>query len=120
MKTILVVEDHPVILELIITMLLSFGYNAAEAVDGSEALKKVQEDDFGLILMDIQLPGIDGLEVLKELKKDPETREIPVIALTAHAMEGYEERCLQAGFSGYVSKPIDIRKFKSLLEQFNS
>ncbi len=115
MKSILVVEDNPIIMELVRTLLVSFGYDPIEAVDGAMAIELSKKNSLNIILLDIQLPGIDGTEVLKILKGDPVTREIPVIALTAHAMRGDEEKFLKAGFSGYVSKPIDIQKFKSLI-----
>lgn len=116
MKSILVVEDSPVIMELIRFLLTTFGYESKEAMDGFEALKIAKENNFDLILLDIQLPGFDGLEVLKEIRKIPETRMIPVIALTAHAMQGDQDRFLKAGCSGYISKPIDIGRFKSILD----
>jgi two-component system, cell cycle response regulator DivK len=116
MKSILVVEDSPVIMELIKFLLTTFGYESKEASDGFEALRIAKENRFDLILLDIQLPGFDGLEVLKEIKKIPEIQRTPVIALTAHAMQGDEDRFLKAGCSGYVSKPIDISRFKSILE----
>lgn len=117
MKCILVVEDNPLIMELVRTLLDSFGYESIEAVDGVMAITLSKKNKLNLILLDIQLPGIDGTEVLKILKEDPATREIPVIALTAHAMRGDEEKFLKAGCSGYVSKPIDIQKFKSIIAE---
>ncbi len=116
MKRILVVEDNPVIMELIRFLLITSGYQSKEARDGVEALKIAKENRFDLILLDIQLPGFDGLEVLKEIKKIPEIQRTPVIALTAHAMQGDEDRFLKAGCSGYISKPIDISRFKSVLD----
>lgn len=116
MKSILVVEDSPAIMELIRFLLTTFGYESREARDGFEALKIAKESRFDLILLDIQLPGFDGLEVLKEIKKIPDIRRTPVIALTAHAMQGDEDRFLKAGCSGYISKPIDIGRFKSILD----
>lgn len=116
MKSILVVEDSTVIMELIRFLLTTFGYESKEARDGFEALKIVKENRFDLILLDIQLPGFNGLEVLKEIKKLPEIQRTPVIALTAHAMQGDEDRFLKAGCSGYISKPIDIGTFKSILD----
>ncbi|MPM53198.1 Polar-differentiation response regulator DivK [bioreactor metagenome] len=118
MKNILVVEDNPLIMELVKTLIISFGYEPVEASDGSIALELSKKKKLNLILLDIQLPGIDGTEVLKILKGDPVTREIPVIALTAHAMRGDEEKFLKAGCSAYVSKPIDIPKFKSVIAEF--
>jgi len=118
MKSVLVVEDNPLIMELVRTLLVSFGYEPVEAVDGAMAIELSKKNNLNIILLDIQLPGLDGTEVLEILKKDPATREIPVIALTAHAMRGDEEKFLKAGFSGYISKPIDIHRFKSVIEQF--
>ncbi|KKG16882.1 chemotaxis protein CheY [Methanosarcina sp. 2.H.T.1A.6] len=116
MKSILVVEDSPAIMELIRFLLTTFGYESREALDGFETLKIAKEHRFDLILLDIQLPGFDGLEVLKEIKKIPEIRRTPVIALTAHAMQGDEDKFLKAGCSGYIAKPIDIGRFKSILD----
>ncbi|WP_440948375.1 response regulator [Methanosarcina sp. T3] len=115
MKSILVVEDSPVIMELIRFLLTTLGYESREASDGFEALKIAKENRFDLILLDIQLQGFDGLEVLKKIKKIPEIHETPVIAITDYVMQGDEERFLRAGCSGYISKPIDIGKFKSIL-----
>jgi two-component system cell cycle response regulator DivK len=117
-KNILVVEDNPLIMELVRTLLLSFGYESLEAYDGITALRLCKKYKLNLILLDIQLPGIDGAEVLKILKEDPGTEEIPVVALTAHAMRGDEEKFLKAGCSAYISKPIDIQRFKSVVEKF--
>lgn len=118
MKSVLVVEDNPLIMELVRTLLVSFGYEPVEAMDGSLVPELCKKNKLNIILLDIQLPGIDGLEVLKLLREDPATREIPVIALTAHAMRGDEDKFLKAGFSGYISKPIDIHRFKSVIAQF--
>jgi len=118
MKNILVVEDNPLIMELVRTLLISFGYEPIEASDGVMAIEIVKKNHFNLILLNMQLPGIDGVEVLKILKEDPVTREIPVIALTAHAMRGDEEKFLKAGCSAYVSKPIDIQRFKFVIAEF--
>lgn len=116
MKSILVIEASPVIMELIRFPLTTFGYESKEARDGFEALEIAKENRFDLILLDIQLPGFDGLEVLKEIKKIPEIRRTPVIALTAHAMQGDEERFLNAGCNGYISKLIDIDRLKLILD----
>jgi len=116
MKNILVVEDSAIIMELIRFLLTTFGYESKEARDGFEALKIVKENRFDLILLDIQLPGLDGLEVLKEIKSLPEVCRTPVIALTAHAMQGDEDRFLKAGCNGYISKPIEIERLKSMLD----
>lgn len=104
-------------MELVSTLLVSFGYEPVEAMDGTIAVELGKKVNPNIILLDIQLPGMDGTEVLRILKEDSATREIPVVALTAHAMRGDEEKFLRAGFSGYISKPIDIKRFKSVIEQ---
>ena len=120
MKNILVVEDNPLIMELVRTLLLSFGYESLEAYDGITALRLCKKYKLNLILLDIQLPGIDGAEVLKILKEDPGTEEIPVVAFTAHAMRGDEVKFLKAGCSAYISKPIDIQRSKSVVEKLTA
>ncbi|WP_367343594.1 response regulator [Methanomethylovorans sp.] len=115
MKKILVVEDNPVNMELTVDLLESFGYYVIQAIDGFEALEKVTEKKVDLILLDIQLPKMDGMEVLSRLKSDLQTKDIPVVALTAHSMRGDEERFIKAGCSGYISKPIDIHNFRNII-----
>ncbi len=112
MFNILVVEDNPVNMMLTVDILESQGYKVTSAEDGFIALAKVKDNDFDLILLDIQLPKMDGLEVLASLKENDSTSNIPVIALTAHSMRGDNERFIAAGCSDYVSKPIDIREFR--------
>jgi signal transduction histidine kinase len=108
---ILVVEDNPTNMRLVADLLKSHGYRVVEAVTGEEALDTLKFLRPDLILMDIQLPGKDGLEVARVLKADPETRAIPIVALTAHAMRGDEERARDAGCAGYIAKPIDTSRF---------
>lgn len=110
-KRILIVEDNPISLDLVYDLLEISGYQVDKATDGFEALKLVKEKPYDLILMDIQLPGLDGLSATRILKEDPETKDIPVVALTAHAMEGDDEKALNAGCDGYIPKPIDTRSF---------
>jgi two-component system cell cycle response regulator DivK len=117
MKKILVVEDNLIVMELVRALLVSFGYEPIEAPNGVTAIELCKKNMLNLILLDIQLPGINGIEVLRILKENPATRGIPAIALTAHAMHGDEEKFLKVGFSAYVSKPIDIERFKLLIEQ---
>jgi CheY-like chemotaxis protein len=110
MKTILVVEDNPVNLELVTDLLEVAGYavlQAGSAEDGIDQARTAQPD---LILMDVRLPGMDGLTATGVLKSEAGTRHIPVIALTAQAMKGDEEQALAAGCDGYLSKPIDTRE----------
>ncbi|MDK2946974.1 Response regulator receiver domain-containing protein [Methanolobus vulcani] len=116
MCNILVIEDNPVNMELTVDLLESYGYDVTPAEDGFIALDKVKEKEFDLILLDIQLPKMDGLEVLSRLKEDQTTKDIPVIALTAHSMRGDDERFIAAGCIDYISKPIDIHSFKEKIQ----
>ena len=116
-KTIMVVEDNELNMLLASDFLRSKGFTVAEAMDGESALEMIKEDAPDLILMDIQMPGIDGLEVAKRLKAAPATKRIPIIAMTALAMKGDEELCLRRGCDGYLKKPINL---KEMLEVVNS
>jgi two-component system, cell cycle response regulator DivK len=105
MKTIVVVEDNADN-RLLLRSLLGDDYRLIEYEDGAEALAGLRGDRPDLVLLDISLPGMDGEEVLAEVRADPSLRDLPVIALTAHAMAGDRERLLGAGFDDYVTKPI--------------
>jgi CheY-like chemotaxis protein len=109
MRTILIVEDNPMNMELARDVLEAYGYRVRGAASAGEALQAMQESLPDLILMDIQLPGLDGLELTRTLKQDADTKDIIVVAMTAHAMKGDRERILEAGCSGYIAKPIDTR-----------
>ena len=111
----LVVDDNPANLRLVQLLLQNEGYDVRTAHDAEAALAALQAFHPGLILMDLQMPGIDGFELTRRLKSDPATRTIIVIALTAYAMKGDEERALAAGCDGYVAKPIDTRALPSLI-----
>jgi two-component system cell cycle response regulator/two-component system cell cycle response regulator DivK len=106
-KKILLVEDNAVNRRLAGFILRSQGYQVSEATSAQEAFEMLKTERPDLIVMDIQLPGKDGLEITKELKGQPETADIPVIAVTSYAMKGDREKALAAGCSGYVTKPID-------------
>ena len=108
-ETILVVEDNPMNMELVTDILEAHGYQIMQAINGNDAISLVQEKTPDLILMDIQLPGLDGLTVTGIIKDNPDTRGILIIALTARAMQGDEEKARMAGCDGYISKPIDTR-----------
>jgi CheY-like chemotaxis protein len=108
-ENILIVEDNPLNLELITDILEANGYVVTSAITGADALKLVETETPDLILMDIQLPGLDGLTVTGMIKKRPGFENVPIIALTAHAMRGDEEKAREAGCDGYISKPIDTR-----------
>ncbi|HEY7098925.1 MAG TPA: response regulator [Terriglobales bacterium] len=117
MKRILVAEDRPASLELIRIVLESAGYEVVEAVNGEEALEKARGDPVDLILLDLQMPKINGFEVLAELRKNPNFASIPIVALTASAMHGDRERALSAGFSAYIAKPVDLRVLRAQTER---
>ena len=113
--SILVVDDNPVNSKLARVLLAGEGYAVRIAADGVEALARIAEEPPALILMDIQLPGIDGLELTRRLKSDPRTRGIVIVALTAYAMKGDDERARAAGCDDYVAKPIDIDALPKLV-----
>ena len=110
-KVVLVVEDDPKNLKLVRDLLRVSGYETLEATDGKQAVELAIGKKPNLILMDIQMPVMDGLEATGILKNDDKTKNIPVVALTAFAMNGDEEKILEAGCDGYISKPIDIELF---------
>jgi len=115
-ETILIVDDNPVNMKLIRVLLAGEGYHVRTASDATEALGVLSEFRPGLILMDIQLPGIDGLELTRRLKAEPSTRDIPILGLTAYAMKGDEERILAAGCDGYIPKPINTRTLPNFIK----
>jgi CheY-like chemotaxis protein len=117
-KKILIVEDNKDSRELVIKVLKNRGYLLVEAVDGEDALLKVTEQLPDLILMDISIPKIDGFEVTRRLKEKENCKDIPIIALTAHAMKGDKEKALQAGCDGYISKPINVRQLPDQIQAF--
>ena len=108
-EPILIVDDNPTNLKLARVLLAGEGYEVRTALNAEEAVVALAEYRPRLILMDIQLPGMDGLTFTRCLKADPATRDIVVLALTAYAMKGDDERAVEAGCDGYVSKPIDTR-----------
>ena len=115
---VLLVEDNPMNLELATDLLEACGIEVIAANSGEAAMKLAQERKPNLILMDLSLPGMDGLQATAALKANPQTRLIPVVAVTAHAMKGDEEKALRAGCEGYITKPIDTRMFPVLVAQF--
>jgi len=106
-EPILVVDDSAANLKLFKVLLETEGYDVHTAVDAVEALASLERCRPRLILMDIQLPGMDGLTLTRKLKAEPRTRDIPILALTAYAMKGDEEKARAAGCDGYVTKPVD-------------
>ena len=111
MAKILVVEDNPTNMKLATMLLMSAGHEVISAADAEIGLTMARDEQPALILMDIQLPGMDGLAATRVLKQDEATRSIPVIALTALAMKGDEERIRAAGCDGYIAKPMRYQEF---------
>jgi CheY-like chemotaxis protein len=117
-ECILIVDDNPTNLKLARVLLTSEGYQVRTAIDAEEALALLQLAHPRLILMDIQLPGVDGLEFTRRLKADPATSDITVLAMTAYAMKGDADRAGAAGCDGYISKPIDTRALPRIIASY--
>ena len=117
MRKILVAEDDPASRELLLEILRAVGYDVVEACDGGEALRKIQETGPDLVLLDIQMPVLDGFAVLRQLRQDPRFAALPVVALTADAMRGDREKTLSASFDAYLSKPVDATALRIQIEQ---
>jgi len=116
--SILVIEDNLANMMLVVAVLERAGFRCAQASSAEEARRLIESSSPDLILMDIQLPGEDGLSFTRELKTNPTTAHIPIIALTAHAMKGDEVQAIAAGCDAYVAKPIDTRNFATFVTQF--
>jgi two-component system cell cycle response regulator DivK len=119
-KTILVVEDNELNMKLFHDLLEAHGYNILQTRDGMEALKLARQHKPDLILMDIQLPEVSGLEVTKWIKEDDALKAIPIIAVTAFAMKGDEEKIREGGCEAYIAKPISVTNFLKTVQQFLS
>ena len=117
---ILVVEDNERNLKLLRDVLEYSGYDVRAARTGEDGIALAASELPDLVLMDLQLPGIDGMEALRQLRESPRTADIPVVAVTAQAMKHDRERALQAGFDGYVEKPISVRAFPDQVRGFLS
>ena len=117
---ILVVEDNERNLKLLRDVLEYAGYDVRAARTGEDGVALAVKEPPDLVLMDLQLPGIDGTEALRRLRENPRTADIPVVAVTAQAMKQDRERVLEAGFNGYVSKPISVRAFPDQVRGFLS
>jgi two-component system, cell cycle response regulator DivK len=115
---VLVVEDNERNMKLFRDVLHASGYRTLEASTGERAVELVFEHRPALVLMDIQLPDIDGVEALDRLRADERSSSVPVLALTAQAMEGDRERFLAAGFDGYLSKPVNIAEFVATVKRY--
>lgn len=112
---VLIVDDNPTNLKLVTYLVRTHGYEVDAAADAEQARAAIAANRPALILMDLQLPGIDGLELTRQLKADPATRDIKIVAVTAYAMKGDQEKALAAGCDAYVTKPIDTRALPTVI-----
>ncbi|TVM03582.1 MAG: response regulator [Candidatus Brocadia sp. WS118] len=117
-NNVMVVEDNEKNRKLMRVVLKAKGYNVIEATTGEEALNILKNQKPNIILMDIQLPGIDGLTLIKQIKADAVTKEIPIIAVTAYAMKGDEQKILDTGCEAYMSKPINTQELPHMIEKY--
>ena len=115
---ILVVEDNPKNLKLVRDVLRFSGYEVIEATSGEDGVRLAASEHPDLILMDLQLPGIDGAEALRRIRAGEQTRAVPVVAVTAFAMDHDRQRAFDAGFDGYVEKPISVRRLPQQVRDF--
>ena len=115
MKRVLVVDDKAASRELIRTVLENAGYTVTEAGDGLEAVRVAQRVEPDLILLDLQMPALDGFGALEQLRADPRFADLPIVALTASAMQGDREKALVAGFTSYLSKPVTLTTLRTEL-----
>ena len=118
MTKVLVVEDIPLNLELILEILKSRGFFVNGAVNGEDAIRMLEKEQYDLIIMDIELPIMDGITAAKVIKFNPAYEKVPIIALTAYAMKGDRERFLAEGFDDYIPKPIDVQDFMKKMEKY--
>lgn len=117
-KTILVVEDNALNMKLVKSLLTIGKYDMVEAPDAETGITLAREKKPDLILMDIQLPGMDGLTATRIIKEDPSVKDIPVVAFTSFAMEGDEEKATEVGCAGYITKPLDTQNFLKTVEHY--
>ena len=117
-KKILVIEDNALNMKLVVTLLKFSKYQILEAKDAEDGLKLAQQHRPDLILMDIQLPGMNGLHATRVIKGDAKLKDVPVVALTSYAMEGNKENIMAAGCDGYIAKPIDTRQFLDTISAY--
>ncbi|MBI4620328.1 MAG: response regulator [Desulfobacterales bacterium] len=117
-KTILVIEDNEMNMQLFRSLLKLGKYQMLESVDAKTGIKIARQYKPDIILMDIQLPGMDGLAATRIIKKDPILKHIPVIAVTSYAMQSDKQKAIEAGCSAYITKPIDTRNFLETVAQF--
>ena len=117
-KTVLVIEDNELNMKLVRSLLQLENYNILEAENAETGMLFARDHRPDLILMDIQLPGMDGIEATLSIKGDPNLKDIPIVALTSYAMQGDEEKAKDAGCAAYITKPIDTRVFLETIGQY--
>lgn len=117
-KCILVIEDNELNMKLFKTLLEIGNYQVLEAINAETGIQLTRKHRPDLVLMDIQLPGMDGLSATRIIKEDSAIKDIPVVAITSYAMQGDEQKAIEAGCAGYMSKPIDTRSFVETISQF--
>jgi two-component system cell cycle response regulator DivK len=117
-KTVMIVEDNELNMKLFNDLLEAFGYRTIKTRDGRQAFDIVRDQRPDLVIMDIQLPEISGLDITRKLKADPDLRAIPVVAVTAFAMRGDEQRIRAEGCEAYLSKPISVQTFLDTVKRF--
>ena len=113
----MIVEDKATSRELLRTVLEQQGYRVDEAADGEEALRLLRDQTPDLVLMDLQIPARNGYDVIREIRKEPRLQKVPVVAVTASAMQGDRERVLAAGFTGYIAKPVSLVQLRREINQ---
>lgn len=116
--TVLIVEDNPMNMELATDLLEIAGFSVIQARNAEDGIRLALEAQPRIVLMDLSLPGMDGLTAMQRMKSLPQTQNLPIVALTAHAMKGDEEAALEAGFDGYLQKPIDTRTLASRVASY--
>ena len=119
-RRILVVEDNPKNLKLVRDVLVHWGYEVLVATSGEDGVRLATEERPDLVLMDLQLPGIDGVEALHRIRSGPEETDVRVVAVTAFAMNDDRDRALRSGFDGYIEKPISVRDLQHQVQHFLS
>jgi len=115
-KSILIVEDNQTNAQLLKDVLVIKGYEVFIVTNGDDALASMEASKPDLVLMDVQLPGMDGYEVTRKMRENPQTKELPVIAVTAYALKGDKKKAMDAGCDGYMSKPINTRELPKMVE----
>jgi CheY-like chemotaxis protein len=120
MKTVLIAEDNPINRELLRELLEIRGYAVAEACNGEEALAMVEQTPPDILLLDIGMPVLDGFAVVRKLRENPRFASLPVVAVTAYAMQGDSEKIMKSGFDGYLSKPVSSSLLAQELDRLSS